>query len=151
MLSEAWQDYIEARKHKWSAVHLADHEAIGDEGGRKFLRGKGVTSPRALAALMPLQLGQIDAERVKTWLRDEASRRPTQAGLAFRLLAAFIRWCDDTPKYRGIVAADACNTRIARDTLPKKNAKRDSLQKEQLKDWFAAVRAIGNPVVSAYL
>lgn len=151
LVADAWREYTEARRHKWGARHLADHDAVAGAGGRKMLRGKGITSPGPLAALMPIKLGQIDAERVKSWLRDEAAHRPTQAALAFRLLAAFLRWCNDTPKYRGIAPPDACSTRIARDTLPKRAAKRDSLQREQLADWFAAVRAIGNPTVAAYL
>ena len=98
-----------------------------------------------------MRLSEIDDERVKAWLRDEAARRPTQAALAFRLLRAFLNWCSDTPSYRGIAGADACRTRIAKDTLPKKNAKSDCLQREQLPAWFAAVRAINNPVIAAYL
>ena len=35
--------------------------------------------------------------------------------------------------------------------MPAKSAKDDVLQKEQLQAWFAAVRQIGNPVISAYL
>jgi integrase len=38
-----------------------------------------------------------------------------------------------------------------RDLLPKKAAKKDCLQREQLKPWFAAVRALDNPTASAYL
>jgi integrase len=151
LLSEVWREYMEARKHKWGARHLADHVAAADPGGRTVLRGKGITKPGALAALMPLKLGHINAEQVKTWLRDEAAHRPTQAGLAFRLLAAFLRWCEDTTKYRGIASPDACSTRIARDVLPKRTAKRDSLQREQLRDWFTAVRAISSPTIAAYL
>jgi integrase len=50
------------------------------------------------------------------------------------------------------VAADAYNSRTVRDALPKSKAKvGDSLQREQLPAWFAAVRQIGNPVISAYL
>ena len=40
---------------------------------------------------------------------------------------------------------------MARDELPKKSAKDDCLQREQLPAWFAAVRQIGNPVIAAYL
>ncbi len=151
LLSEVWGEYTKARRSKWGARHLADHEAVADAGGREVLRGEGVTSPGALAALMPLKLGQIDAEQVKAWLGNEASHRPTQAGLAFRLLAAFLRWCEDTPKYRGIASPDACSTRIAKDILPKRAAKRDCLQREQLRDWFAEVRRISNPTIAAYL
>ena len=55
------------------------------------------------------------------------------------------------PDYSGIAGADACQTRTAKSTLPKKKAKTDCLQKEQLPAWFAAVRAINNPVIAAYL
>ena len=41
--------------------------------------------------------------------------------------------------------------RQARDELPKKIAKDDCLQREQLLAWFAAVRQIQNPVIAAYL
>jgi integrase len=40
---------------------------------------------------------------------------------------------------------------VACQNLPKKQAKRDVLQREQLAAWFAAVRRLDNPVVSAYL
>lgn len=142
-VAEVWNVYIEARRPKWSARHLADHQNIAYRGKDKMAG--------ALSALMPLKLAEIDSERVKSWLRDEAARRPTQAALAFRLLRAFLNWCTDTPDYRGIASADACQARIAKDTLPKKTAKTDCLQREQLPTWFAAVRAIGNPVIAAYL
>lgn len=151
LLSDAWHAYIEARKHIWGARHMADHQAVAQPGGRKALRGKGITSPGALAALMPLSLNQITGHRVTLWLREEATSRPTQAALAHRLLCAFLRWCEETPDYRGIASPDACNTRIARENLPKRKAKSDCLQREQLAPWFAAVRAVNNPVISAYL
>ncbi len=151
LMSDVWRAYIEARRHKWSARHLADHESAADAGGRPVLRGKGITSPGALAALMPLKLSDIDTKRVKAWLQDEAAHRPTRAGLAFRLLAACLNWCEDQPDYRGVAAQNACSTRIARDILPKRAAKDDCLQKEQLPAWFAAVRTIDRPTVAAYL
>ncbi len=142
-VADAWCAYIESRRPKWSVRHLADHQNLA-------YSGKGRVAG-ALAALMPLKLAEINSERVKAWLRDEATRRPTQAALAFRLLRAFLNWCADTPDYSSIAGADACQTRIAKDTLPKKTAKTDCLQREQLQAWFAAVRAIGNPVIAAYL
>ena len=150
-LAEAWATYIEARKHKWGAHHLEDHERSADPGGRKALRGKGITSPGPLAALMPLKMAQIDANRIKAWLSKEAAQRPTRAGLAFRLFRAFLNWCESVPAYRGIVPADAASNRIAKDLLPKKSAKDDCLQREQLQAWFAAVSRITNPTIAAYL
>ena len=41
--------------------------------------------------------------------------------------------------------------RGVRDLLPRKGAKKDCLQREQLPAWFAAVSALDNPTASAYL
>jgi integrase len=147
----AWAAYILARKHKWSARHLADHETVADAGGKKKLRGEGVTAPGPLAGLMPLTLTQIDASHVKAWLSEEAAHRATRADLAFRLFRAFLAWCETTTNYCGIVPASARDSRIAKDVLPRKSPKQDCLQREQLPGWFAAVRAISNPTIAAYL
>jgi integrase len=153
---EAWQAYIEARRANWSARHLLEHETVAKEGGEH--RGQGrrrgesdKTLPGILRPLLVLPLEQIDGDRVRAWLRDEATHRPTYARLAFALLRAFLNWCSDRPEYRGRAHADACITRIARDELPKKSAKDDCLQREQLPSWFASVRQIQNPVIAAYL
>lgn len=155
LVSEAWAAYISARRDKWSARHLDDHESLADVGGRKVKRGTGKTMPRPLAPLMTYRLAEVDSARIRGWLKKEAAKRPTQARLAFNLFRAFLNWCDtdDDHKslYGGIASPDACNSRIAKDSLPKKSPKSDCLQKEQLKAWFAAVRAIDNPVIAAYL
>ena len=153
---EAWGAYIEARRPKWGARHLADHENVAKEGGEARTRGRrkgegDKTLPGALRPLLLLPLAQIDADTVRAWLEDEAAKRPTHAALAFRLLRAFVVWCGDRPEYRDQVQADACAARIARDTLPKKSAKDDCLQREQLPLWFEHVCKIHNPVISAYL
>lgn len=150
-VAEAWVAYKEARKHKWSARHLADHEAAADAGGRKKLRGDGVTAPGPLAVLMPLKLTQVDAGYMKAWLSREAAHRPTRADLGFRLFCAFLTWCETEPAYKNIVPTSARDSRIARDVLPKKSPKQDCLQREQLPAWFTAVRAIPNPTIAAYL
>jgi integrase len=150
-VAEVWAAYIQGRKPKWSARHLADHVNLADAGGQPAKRGSGTTEAGALAALMPLKLSDMNAERVKAWLEGEAAIRPTQAALAYRLLRAFLNWCSDSPEYRNIAAADACQTRMAKDVLPKKSAKTDCLQREQLPAWFSAVCDIGNPVIAAYL
>lgn len=153
---EAWKAYITARRPQWSARHLADHEAACTEGGKPRTRGRRpgepvTTQPGALRTLLLLPLNQIDADRVRTWLNDEATYRPTHASLIFRLLRAFINWCSDQPEYRNQVHTDACAARLAKNGLPKKKAKDDCLQREQLSAWFTAVKQIGNPVISAYL
>ncbi len=153
---EAWNTYIEARKARWSEPHIRDHENVSKEGGEPRTRGRrkgesDVTLPGALRPLLLLPLARIDADRVRVWLEEEAARRPTHARLAFGLLRAFLNWCSDRPEYRDQIHADACTPRVARESLPKKAAKDDCLQREQLATWFEQVRQIPNPVISAYL
>ncbi len=153
---EAWKKYIEARAPKWSQSHLADHATVSKEGGEQRTQGRrpgesDKTLPGILRPLLALSLEQIDTDRVRAWLQDESAKRPTHTRLAFGLLRAFLNWCADRPEYRNQAHADACITRMARDELPKKAAKDDCLQREQLPAWFAAVRQIGNPVIAAYL
>ncbi|WP_374477802.1 tyrosine-type recombinase/integrase [Zoogloea sp.] len=153
---EAWNAYIEARRAKWSEPHIRDHENVSKEGGELRTRGRrkgegDKTLPGALRPLLLLPLARIDADRVRAWLEDEAARRPTHARLAFGLLRAFLNWCADRPEYRSQVHADACAARQAKEALPKKAAKDDCLQREQLPAWFSHVRQIQNPVIAAYL
>jgi integrase len=150
-MADAWAVYIEARRHQWSPRHLTDHRNLSALGGDPAKKGNRKKTPGALAPLMPLKLVEIDAERVKTWLRDESVKRPAQARLAFGALRGFMNWCADTPDYADIVNREACESRIARQNLPKKKAKQDVLQREQLAAWFSAVRGLDNPVISAYL
>ena len=153
---EAWKIYVAARQAKWSVSHRAYHETVSKAGGEPRTRGRrsgesDTTQPGPLLPLLFLPLGQITADAVRQWLKDEAATRPTFARLAFSLLRAFLNWCSDRPEYRAYVHADACASRLTRDELPKKAAKDDCLQREQLPLWFEHVRKLRNPVHSAYL
>ncbi|AJX82011.1 phage integrase family protein [Burkholderia pseudomallei 7894] len=148
---EAWAEYLDANRSKWSERHYSDHEKLAHAGGEPWKRGKGVTVAGPLASLMPLKLSHLTAELVAAWLEAEAETRPTNAEQSYRKLRAFIRWCDDKPIYARLVASNAYAARAVRAAVPRTNAKDDCLQREQLPAWFAAVRQIGNPVISTYL
>ncbi|MDP2831945.1 MAG: integrase family protein [Pseudomonadota bacterium] len=151
-VAEAWGAYIEARKAKWSERTLYDHIAVSREGGEARKRGPGTIEPGPLAALMPLKLSDLTPDRVSAWLEQENTRRPTRAALAYRLLRAFIRWASGMPEYQAAAHVEAVGSRVARDHLHRVKAKDgDSLQREQLPSWFAAVRKLSNPVQAAYL
>lgn len=149
---EAWKVYIEARRAKWGERTLFDHlkvvkpERTKGEGEKQRTLTAGV-----LASLMPLPLSALTAERVSKWLEEETPKRATQAALAFRLLRAFINWCNERDEYKGIAAPDACARKVSREHLPKAKAKSDALQREQLRLWFESVRGIPNPTIAAYL
>jgi integrase len=151
-LAEAWPEYLEAKKARWSARYLLDHQRMIDPGGRLAIRaGKGERiKPGALAALGAKKLTDINTEVVKRWLKAEAATRPTQARYAFGILKAFLNWASEHPDFKDMVDPGACGRRIKRDVLPPKKAKDDCLQKEMLKPWFAEVRKL-DPVISTYL
>jgi len=151
-VGEVWQTYIEARSPKWGERTLFDHRKVMLPNRTK---GEG-TKARALtagvlASLAPLPLSALTSERVAEWLEAETPKRATQAALGFRLLRAFINWCNERKEFNGIAAADACARKVSREHLPKSKAKSDALQREQLKLWFEAVKRIPNPTISTYL
>lgn len=153
---EAWATYLEARRPKWGEASYRDHLNLSKEGGETITRGRkttedGKTQPGLLRPLLVLPLAKIDPARVQSWLKDEAAKRPTQAALAFRLLRGFLNWCADRPEYQKQIHADACASKAVREELPKRQAKRDALEREMLRPWFEQVRAITNPVQAAYL
>lgn len=153
---DAWDAYIESRRPKWGERHYRNHLDMAKAGGEPRTRGrrKGEpkkTMPGPLVPLLPLKLSDLDAEAVKAWLEPLAKRTPTQANKAYRFLRAFMAWCADSADYGSLTHQDACNRRMARDTLPKEKAKDDCLQREQLDAWFDGVRRIKNPVIAAYL
>ena len=153
---EAWADYLADRKPHWSARHYSDHVKMAGAGGEKATRGTrgtGKTKPGVLHALMGLRLAALDVPAVEAWAAAEAQVRPSQARLGARMLSAFINWCDASDAYAGAVPRGAATvkTKRVRETLGRARAKADTLQREQLLPWFAAVRSWRNPVVAAYL
>lgn len=151
-LGDAWAKYVAEGKKKWSDGHYKNHLNLSSPGGATKKRGKGLTIAGPLASLMPLALSSLSSDTVAEWLEREASTRPTNAAQSYRILRAFIRWAEDTPTYRGLIPADAYSGRKVRNLVPNSRAKDgDSLQREQLPQWFAAVRTIDNRVTSAYL
>jgi integrase len=95
-------------------------------------------------------LGDLTADRVEAWLEKEVKDRPTQARLAYRLLKAFLNWCADHKQFKTIIGPGILTRRVT-ECLPKKQAKVDCLQKEQLAAWFAGVRQACTPTIAAYL
>jgi len=152
---EAWDAYLIARTPRWSPRSLLDHQRLVDVGGKPKTRGRkknegDTTLPGILRPVLSQPLSHINAEMVRTWLHGE-THRATLANNAFVRLRAFLNWCATKPEFKAFVDVDACATSIVKDELPKPAAKDDCLQREQLSVWFKEVRALSNPVTSAYL
>lgn len=154
-LSDAWVTYLEARKPKWGERHYLDHVEIAAPGGKPRKRKHKTmltTLPGVLAPLLPIKLSELNTEVVVAWLEKESKTRPTKAALAYRLLRAFLRWCEDELKYAGIVSASSYAAKKVREAIPSQSTKEgDCLQREQLRAWFDAVTKLPNIVHSTYL
>ena len=154
-VGEAWAAYVTERTPHWGNLHRNDHERLTREGGKtakRGTRGRGVTIAGPLHPLLGLALRDLTAPVIEAWAAREAQTRPTAARLAWRLLKAFLGWCAEQPEYAPVLpSVNPAKTKKAREALGKAKAKDDSLLKEQLPAWFAAVRSIGNPTVAAYL
>jgi len=150
-VGDVWPVYVAARTPAWGVLHLRDHVRAMQPGGEKMKHGTKPTAPGPLASLATVRLIDLTPELIAEWALVEAKKRPTRARLALRLLRAFIFWCAENKTYKGIITGNAAQSKAARETLGKPQKKSDVIQREQLPAWFAAVRQIGNPVISAYL
>ncbi len=151
-LADIWPIYLADRKPKWSDGHYQNHVNLASAGGIEKKRGTGETVSGPLHPLMPTLLSALTSEKITEWLDTESAKRATNAAQSFRILRTLANWSADMPDFRGLIPADAFTTRKVRGAVPKSKTKEgDSLQREQLAAWFAGVRAITNPVISAYL
>ena len=152
---EVWAVYLEARKSKWGERHYTEHVLMVNPGGIKTMRGtrgRGVTAPGILNAVMALPLRDLTAPAIEAWAGNEAKTRPSAARLAWRCLKAFLGWCAEQSEYAALVTErNPAKTKKTREALGKPSVKQDALLKEQLPAWFEAVRQLQNPVIAAYL
>jgi integrase len=151
LVRTAWSRYIEERRPFWGDRTYADHLAVAHPGGEKRKRMAGVTKPGPLAPLLSKRLVDLDAKAVEEWATREAKDRPARLRLSLRVLKAFLRWAADESDLKALVDPSAASARKAREVAGRAKPKDDVLQREQLKAWFGAVRAMPNQVTAAYL
>ena len=153
-VSEVWVVYLAERKPRWGELHYKDHVKLARAGGvpcKRGTDGRGVTIDMPLFPLMAMPLRDLTAPVIEAWAAKEAKTRPTSARLAWRLLKGFLSWCSEQPAYVGLLSGNPAKTKRSREAFGKAKVKQDALLREQLPAWFAAVRELQNPVVSAYL
>lgn len=154
-VAAVWSAYIEERKPHWGERHYRDHIAMASPGGEKKARGtrvgNGFTIPGPIHPLLALRLVDLTSETIEDWAGREAATRPTYGRLAWRCLKAFLSWCSEQREYKLLVPSNPAKTRKAREAFGRPAVKSGNLEKSQLSAWFAAVRSLENPIVSAYL
>ncbi|MEC4747405.1 integrase family protein [Methylomicrobium sp. Wu6] len=147
----AWDEYIRENRHAWSDHHIKDHAKASSAPGQPKKRGSGVTVQGVLFPLLQMRLSDINADVLLPWLSRESKTRATVTKNGYILFRAFWHWCAEHKTYKNVIDADAL-TKQVKKSVPKAGTKKtDLLHKGQLKDWFAAVRNLSNPIVSAYL
>ena len=148
----AWHAYLEHHEKRWGARHIADHRNLSQPGGMQKKRGKGLTKVGVLAPLLQMRMASITADVLKEWQAEEGASRANNARQGFEMFRAFWRWCASRDEYSTIVDAAIVENKDLRAEVPSRKSKKfDVLERAQLTSWFAAVRGLSNPVVSAYL
>jgi integrase len=150
-LGIAWPEYIDAMKSSWGELHLRDHVRAIQAGGEIRSRSTKLTMPGTLASLANVRLIDLTPELVTEWAKIEGAKRPARARNGRTLLSTFLNWCAAHPIYKTTVTGNAAQNKEAKKHLGKAKPKDDALQREQLPAWFAAVKQVSNPSISAYL
>lgn len=149
---EVWEEYVAQNKTGWSESHIKDHQKSMQPGGLPRQRSNKKTVPGVLYGFRNTKLGDINPQKILNWIRREEKSRPIVVARGYRLLRACLNWVNMEDAYQGLVDVDRLfNNPNIRKALPKSKPKKDTLEGQHLPLWFEAVRAINNPVVSAYL
>ena len=158
--ADAWDVYLTdletkpspKTKRPRSAQYIKDHRKLAAAGGEPKKRGKGPTSQGPLYALMAMKLSDMTGDAIANWMEDEVTERPTSIAYAYRMFKAFAGWCEGQTRFKELLPNDCHSSPKVMALLPSvKTPEGDCLEREQLPAWFKAVRALPNPVVSAYL
>lgn len=150
-LAEVWDAYLKANQPNWSERHYIDHQKAIQEPGLPCGRGlKLKTKAGALWSLRNTPVSELTATSLAHWLEKEKQQRPGIAALTYRLLFACLNWTQEHPAYSGLVDVQSLKTRAVKKAIPKMKARTGVLEKEQLKNWFAEIRKIQNPVIAAF-
>lgn len=147
----AWNAYIKANWQRWGEHHRINHMGAMQAPGQPYKRCKGLTIAGPLYSLYNERLAALDNKRLERLLAKETAKRPTATAQCYRMLRAFLSWCDEQPEYQGLAKPGAVLTKSVKRMVPATKAKQAALQKEQLAPWFDAVKKIGNPSQSTYL
>ena len=154
-VGDVWPRYMAEgkpkRKTAWKPRYRADLMNAASTGGEPVKRGKGLTKPGHLAALMPLALNTIDQDTIRDWYISESKRAPIQAARAVAMFSGFLSWCATRKELRPLVNKEAARASDLGDVLPASKERTDALEADQLAAWFAGTDKLRNRHAAAYL
>lgn len=144
-------EYVESNKHLWSERHLKDHIELSHRGGEAKIRGKGLTIPGVMASILDIPLVAFTSDTLIDWQTKEAQTRPGRAALGFRITRSCINWCQEHDLYMYLIDSKIHQAKRVRRAVPVLKPVKNSVQRNQLKDWFLAVTDIQNIMHRTFL
>jgi len=155
IVSVAWSRYtVEGspkRRDDWKPRYVADMAKMASPGGKKKLRGEGLTLPGHLAPLMGWRLSDVTEDALTAWFKLESRRSKHQATRALMMFRGFLRWCSTEPALRGLVNREAGKAPAIMDNLPEAKRRTDALEAAQVPGWWSGATQLSNLTASAYL
>lgn len=136
LFKDAWNIYLEENKERWRERSYLDHLLLAKGGFDKVKKFN--YKPQPIYELLECKLSILDNNYFSEWLQNN-NYRQTSAGKAFRLVRAFLNWCEEDERFQGIAPIEAIKSKKVRSQIKPIQARKDCLLKEQLEIWFSTV------------
>lgn len=146
---EGWNIYLSENRSKWRERSYQDHVEMA-RGGLDPLTNK-IYKPQPIHELLDLKLSELNKEIFLNWLERNNSFRKTSTSKSYRLIRAFLNWCEEDERFCGIIPKDSYSSKKVKKDVQKTKAKNDCLLKEQLNPWFEEILKIENKKISFIL
>lgn len=144
---DVWQEYLKARKPNWSPRSYQDHLELS-RGGLDLNNNLYTTQP--IHQLFEFKLSELTADLFCDWF-DHNDYRPTTSSRSYRLVRAFLNWCEESDEYESLIPSKSYNSKKVKDKVPPPRAKNDCLMKQHLKQWFAEVNKLSSRKIAIFL
>ncbi|MCU4304797.1 integrase family protein [Acinetobacter ursingii] len=145
---DAWKKYLEENKTKWRERSYLDHIEMA-RGGFDPYTNK-TYKPQPIHELLELKLSELTKDFFVNWLDKNNQFRKTSTSKSYRLVRAFLNWCEEEEAYSNIIPKDSYSSKKVKRDVQKTKAKNDCLLKEQLKPWFKEILEIENKKISVF-
>lgn len=145
---EAWNSYLSENKSKWRDRSYQDHIEMS-RGGFDPSTNK-VYKPQPIHELLELKLSELTKDVFIEWLNRNNQSRKTSTSKSYRLVRAFLNWCEEDESYSNVIPKDSYSSKKVKKDVQKTKAKNDCLLKEQLKPWFKEILEIENKKISVF-
>lgn len=143
---EGWNIYLLENRSKWRERSYQDHIEMA-RGGLDPLTNK-VYKPQPIHELLDLKLSELTKDFFILWLEKNNDFRKTSTSKSYRLVRAFLNWCEEDERFSGIIPKDSYSSKKVKKDVQKTRAKNDCLLKEQLSPWFEEILKIENKKIA---